>query len=81
VHFGGNFKGLNICKTMQCHFISFLKKMKRCNLEILPNGKKIPFFLFCYKFYLIIKKIKAKFIVGTIIKGVPLRQVISLDFE
>ncbi len=55
--------------------------MKRCNLEILTNGKKIPSFLFCYKFYLIIKKIKAKFLVGTIIKGVPLRQVISLDFE
>ncbi len=26
--------------------------------------KDIPFFVFCYKFYLIIKKIKAKFLVG-----------------
>jgi hypothetical protein len=26
--------------------------------------KDIPLFVFCYKFYLIIKKIKAKFLVG-----------------
>ncbi len=55
--------------------------MKRHNLEILPNDKKnIPSFLFCYKFYLIIKKIKAKFLVGTIIKSVPLCQGILSEF-
>jgi hypothetical protein len=26
--------------------------------------RDIPFFMFCYKFYLIIKKIKAKFVNG-----------------
>ncbi len=45
-------------------FYIYLKKVKELNLEILPNGKKIPSFMFCYKFYLIIKKIKAKFLVG-----------------
>ncbi len=38
--------------------------MEKLNLEILPNGKKIPSFVFCYKFYLIIQKLKAKFLVG-----------------
>ncbi len=38
--------------------------MKELNLEILQNDKSIPFFLFGYKFYLIIQKIKAKFLVG-----------------
>jgi hypothetical protein len=28
--------------------------------------KDIPYFVFCYKFYLIIQKIKAKFLVGEI---------------
>jgi len=45
-------------------FYIFLKKVKELNLEILPNGKKIPSFVFCYKFYLIIQKIKAKFLIG-----------------
>jgi len=44
-------------------FYIFLKKVKKLNLEILPNGKKYTFFLFFYKFYLIIQKIKAKFLV------------------
>jgi hypothetical protein len=26
--------------------------------------RDIPFFVFCYKFYLIIKRIKAKFVIG-----------------
>ncbi len=26
--------------------------------------KNIPSFMFCYKFYLVIKKIKAKFVIG-----------------
>jgi hypothetical protein len=26
--------------------------------------RDIPFFVFCYKFYLVIKKIKAKFVIG-----------------
>jgi hypothetical protein len=26
--------------------------------------KDIPFFVFCYKFYLVIKKIKAKFVIS-----------------
>jgi len=38
--------------------------MKKLNLEILPNGKRYTFFVFYYKFYLIIQKIKAKFLVG-----------------
>ncbi len=37
--------------------------MKKLNLKILPNSKDIPSFVFCYKFYLIIQKIKAKFLV------------------
>jgi len=38
--------------------------VKEFNLEILPNGEDIFSFVFCYKFYLIIQKIKAKFVVG-----------------
>jgi len=38
--------------------------MKELNLKILPNGEKIPSFMFCYKFYLIIQKIKTKFLIG-----------------
>jgi hypothetical protein len=53
-----------MCKTMQCHFIYILKKVKELKLEILPNGKKHISFMFCYKFYLIIQKIKAKFLVN-----------------
>jgi hypothetical protein len=45
-------------------FHNFLKKVKELNLEILPNDKRHFFFVFCYKFYLIIQKIKAKFLVG-----------------
>jgi hypothetical protein len=45
---------------MQCHF-TFEKTVKKLNLEILPNGKR---HMVCYKFYLIIQKIKAKFLVG-----------------
>jgi len=45
---------------MQCHFIFFLKR-KKLNLEILPNGKR---HMVCYKFYLIIQKIKVKILVG-----------------
>ncbi len=45
-------------------FYIFLKKLKRLNFKILPNGKRYIFFVFCYKFYLIIQKIKAKFLVG-----------------
>jgi hypothetical protein len=49
---------------MQCNFLFFLKKVKKINLEILPNDKIILLFLFSYKFYLIIQKIKAKFLIG-----------------
>jgi len=45
-------------------FYIFLKKVKKLNLGILPNGKKIFYFMFCYKFYLIIQKIKAKILIG-----------------
>jgi hypothetical protein len=45
-------------------FYIFLKKVKELHLEILPNDKNIPSFMFCYKFYLIIQKIKGKFLVG-----------------
>jgi hypothetical protein len=45
-------------------FHVFLKKVNELNLEILPNAKKIPSFVFCYKFYLITQKIKAKFLIG-----------------
>ncbi len=38
--------------------------MKKFNLKILPNGNKILSFVFCYKFYLIIQKNKAKLLVG-----------------
>jgi len=50
VHFGGNDYNLNICKTMQFHFISFLKKVKKLSLEILPNGKRHSFFCFVKHF-------------------------------
>jgi hypothetical protein len=45
-------------------FYIFKKKVKELNLEILLNGKKIPSFVFCYKIYLIIQKIKAKFLIS-----------------
>jgi hypothetical protein len=45
-------------------FYICLKKMKKLNLEILPNGKKKTFFCVLFKFYLTIQKIKAKFLVG-----------------
>jgi hypothetical protein len=45
-------------------FYILLKKVKKLNLEILPNDKNVPYFVFSYKFYLIIKKIKAQFLVG-----------------
>jgi hypothetical protein len=45
-------------------FYILLIKVKELNLEILPNDKNIPFFVFCYKFNLIIQRIKAKFLVG-----------------
>jgi hypothetical protein len=38
--------------------------MKELKLEILPNGNKHISFMFCYKFYLIIQRIKAKFLVS-----------------
>ncbi len=38
--------------------------MTKLSLEILPNDKIIPSFVFCYQFCLIIQKIKAKFLVG-----------------
>jgi hypothetical protein len=44
-------------------FYIFLKKVKELNLEILPNDKRHTFFLFYYKFYLIIQKKKGKFVV------------------
>jgi hypothetical protein len=39
-------------------------KMKEINLEILTNGKRHTFFVFCYKIYLVINKIKTKFVIG-----------------
>ncbi len=46
-------------------FYILKKKAKEFNLEILPNGKRHSFFfVFCYKFYLIIQKSKAKFLVS-----------------
>ncbi len=45
-------------------FYILKKKMKELNLEILPNGQTHISFVFCYKFYVIIQKIKAKFLVG-----------------
>jgi len=50
-----------MCKIMQ---YIFLKKVKKINLEILTSCKKIPSFMFCCKFYLVINKIKAKFVIG-----------------
>jgi hypothetical protein len=38
--------------------------VKELNLEILLNDKNIFSFVFFYKFYLIIQKIQAKFLVG-----------------
>jgi hypothetical protein len=71
VHFGQNFEGLNICKTMQCHFIYiylfylfYFFKVKELNLEILPNDKRHTFFCVLFQFCLIIPKIKAKFLIG-----------------
>jgi hypothetical protein len=45
-------------------FYIYFLKVKELNLEILPNDKKISSFVFCYKIYLIIQKIKANFLVG-----------------
>ncbi len=56
----GNF----ICKKMLYYIILYYLKLKEINLEILANGKKHTFFVFCYKFYLIILKIKAKFLIS-----------------
>jgi len=57
MHFGGNF----ICKIMQ---YIYLKKMKEINLEILTNGKRHTFFYVLLHFYLIINKIKVKFVIS-----------------
>jgi hypothetical protein len=58
----GIFKG--ICKTMQCHYIYILKKVKKISLEILANGKKDNFFCVLLQILLLIKKIKAKSLIG-----------------
>jgi hypothetical protein len=57
VHFRGNF----ICKIMQ---YIFEKKVKEINLEILTNGKIHTFFCVLLHIFLIINKIKAKFVIG-----------------
>jgi hypothetical protein len=57
MHFRGNFIG----KIMQ---YIFLNKLKEISLQILTNGNRHTLFVFCYKFYLVIKKIKAKFVIG-----------------
>jgi hypothetical protein len=49
---------------MQCHFIFFQRKWKNLTWKYYQMVKYIPSFVFCYKFYLIIQKIKAKFLVG-----------------
>jgi hypothetical protein len=38
--------------------------MKELNLEMLPNGKRHTFLKVLLQFYLIIQKIKVKFIIG-----------------
>jgi hypothetical protein len=49
---------------MQCHFIYFFKKWKNWAWRYYQMVRDIPFFVFCYKFYLIIQKIKAKILVS-----------------
>jgi hypothetical protein len=45
-------------------FYIFLKKVKELNLKILPNDKRHTFFCVLLTFFLIIQKIKAKFLFG-----------------
>jgi hypothetical protein len=48
---------------MQCHFIFFKRRQKNSAWKY-QMARDIPLFMFCYQIYLIIKKIKAKFLVG-----------------
>jgi hypothetical protein len=49
---------------MQCHYIYIFKKWKNLTWKYYQMVKYIPFLKFCYKFYLIIQKIKVKFLMG-----------------
>jgi hypothetical protein len=49
---------------MQCHFILFFKKWKNLTWKYYQMVRNILPFVFCYKFDLIIQKIKANFLVG-----------------
>jgi len=60
---------------------TYFLKVKEFNLEILPNGKDIFSFVICYKFYLIIQKIKAKFVIGEnkCVSNVKLYEYLTLN--
>jgi hypothetical protein len=49
---------------MQCHFIFLKKKRKNLTWKYYQMVRNIPYFVFCYKFYLIIQKTKTKFLIG-----------------
>jgi len=55
------FRGNFICKIMQYIYIL---KVKEINLEYQQMVRNIHSFIFFYKFYLVINKIKAKFVIG-----------------
>jgi hypothetical protein len=45
-------------------FYIFLNKVKKLNLEILPNGKRYTFFFVLLEILFNYSKIKAKFLIG-----------------